>query len=51
MIDAYCFFFSGSVAKFEGCCGDGVGPNGAEEDVEEGAMLRTHRRQSSEALE
>ena len=31
---------SGSVAEWEDCCG----PAGAEEDVEEGAILRTHRR-------
>jgi hypothetical protein len=40
-MDAYCVCFSGSVAKLVGGCV----PDGAEEDVEECAILRTHKRQ------
>ena len=39
-MEAYSVAFSGSVEELLGFCG----PAGAEEDVEEGAILCTHRR-------
>ena len=44
-MEAYWICFSGSVAVLVGC-----GPAGAEEDVEEGAILRTHRRRVLERM-
>ena len=44
MMEAYSVVFSGSVEEELGTCW----PAGAEEDVEEGAILRTHRRRDCE---